>query len=411
VTFELDLIIRNAKTLEAEGLVDIAINAGKIVAVGNKAEGKGDHEEIDAMGNLVLPTFIEPHIHLDKVLLAERLKESASISEARQMVREAKRNFTKGEVQNRIEKVIPWGIENGVTVVRTHLDVDGYSKTTSIEAVLELKEKYKDLVDIQIVAFPQEGIIREPETLEFLRKALELGADVVGGLPEAEGSDIDSRKQIDELFVLAKEANLDLDVHCDVLPQFKNIEYFASLVMKNNYGGRATADHLIALSYYEDEKAAKAIQMIKTAGISVIANPCTMISSGGTEKAPKARGITRVKDMVNAGVNVAFGSDNIIDPYNPFGDFNPLSNGFLLAYGAQMNSTVDFETLLRMPTYNSARILRLDGYGLGPGSKADLNIFSQQTPRELLRLHQKPRYVIKKGRVLVENKMETVRNF
>ena len=406
----MDLTIHNARILDTEDLVHITLNDGKIVNIGKKVQEESG-EKIDALGNLVLPTFVEPHIHLDKVLLAEKLMESGSISLARQMVRDAKKNFTLGEVRDRIERVIPWGIENGVTVVRTHLDVDQYSKTTSVEAVIELKKKFKDLVDIQIVAFPQEGIIRDTQALDMLGKAINLGADVVGGLPEVEVSESDSKKQIDELFLLAKEKDLDLDVHCDVLPHFKNIEYFASQVSKNRYKGRATVDHLIALSYYDEEYASKIIRMIEAASINVVTNPCTMISSGATDKPPKGRGITRVKDLVKAGVNVGYGSDNIIDPYNPFGDFNPVSNGYLLAYGAQMNSLSDIESLVRMPTYSSAKILRLKNYGLRPGDNADLNIFSERTPRELFRVHGKPRYVIKKGKILIENKREAIRSF
>lgn len=405
----MDLVIRNARILGREGLFEIAINEGKIVDIG--AACGHSAEALDARGNLVLPTFIEPHIHFDKVLLAEKLNETSSITEARQMVREAKKSFTTSEVRERVEKIIPWGIENGVTVVRTHLDVDSYSKTTSVEAVIDLSRKYKDLIDIQIVVFPQEGIVKDSQTFELLLKAIEMGADVLGGLPEAERSEEDSRKQIDQLFLLAKQKDLDLDVHCDVLPSFRNTEYYVSQVLKNRYEGRATADHLIALAYYDDDYASRIIRMLGAASINVIANPCTMMSSGNTDRPPKARGITRVKELVRAGVNVAFGSDNIIDPYNPFGDFNPLSNGYLLAYGAQMGSVSEFEALIRMPTYCSAKALRLENYGLVAGNDADLNIFSESSPRELLRKHGKPRYVIKKGKTLVENKSETIRNF
>jgi cytosine deaminase len=406
----MDLIIRNAKILEVDERVDIGIQEGKITSVSKEIHERAE-EELDAKGKLVLPTFIEPHIHLDKVLLAEKLKEAGSISEARQMVRDAKKGFTKREVFERIEKVVPWGIENGVTIIRTHIDVDGYSKTTSMEAVLEIRKKFKDLVDIQIVAFPQEGFVSDSIALDYVRKALELGADLLGGLPEAERTEEDSRKHLDELFTLAREKDVDLDVHCDVLPQLRNIEYFAALVKQNHYERRATADHLIALSYYDDEFAQKIIRLLAENEINVVTNPCTMISGGPTERPPKARGITRVKELVEGGVNVAFGSDNIVDPYNPFGDMNPLSNGFLLAYGAQMNSGTDFQTLIRMPTYNSARVLRLQNYGVNIGDHADLNIFCDSTPRELLRLHGKPRYVIKKGRVLAVNEIETVRKF
>lgn len=407
----MDLHIENARLLGLEGLHQISVTDGKISYIGREAPHAAKEEKIDAKGDLVLPTFVEPHIHLDKVLLSEQLGEARSISEAREMVRYAKSSFTVDEVRKRIERVIPWAIENGVTVIRTHIDVDQYAKTSSVEAVLQLQKKFEGVLDIQIVAFPQEGLIKNPEVLNFLRKALDMGAAVVGGLPESETSEENSRKHTDILFSLAKERDLDLDVHCDVLPNFRNIEYLASQVLKNQFETRTTVDHLIALAYYDDNLAQKVIQMINSASINVISNPCTMISSGNTERPPKARGITRVKELVNAGVTVAYGSDNITDPYNPFGDFNPLSNGFLLAYGAQMSSLSDLETMVRMPTISSAKILRLRNYGLSVGCNADFNIFNEATPRELIRNHGKPRYVVKKGKILVENEIKTIRNY
>ncbi len=400
-----DLVIKNARTLSRDSPFDIAISEGKICEIGQFSRSSG--QELDAQGKLVLPTFIEPHVHLDKALLSKDLGEASSISEAREMVRGAKKKFTLDSVTERIEKVIPWALESGVTIVRTHLDVDNYAKTTSVEAVLQLKKKYWGIMDFQIVAFPQEGITKDPGIVELLRKSLEMGATVLGGLPEAEGSHEAGRKQIDELFSLSKEFDVDVDLHCDVLPNYKNIEYFTSCVLKNHYQERATADHLIALAYYDDAYASEIIRNIAAARINVITNPCTMIASGRTERPPMGRGLTRVKELLKAGVNVAFGSDNIMDPYNPLGDFNPLSNGFLLTYGAQLSSLSEMEKIIHMPTYSSAKILRLTKYGIDVGGDADLNIFTEATATELLRKHGRPCYVIKKGKVLVENVSES----
>lgn len=405
----LDLIVENARLLGKDGLYQIAVRGNKISEIGRSISS--DTAKIDAKGGLVLPTFVEPHIHLDKVLLAEKLSEASSISEARATIKEAKKHFTASEVVERVERVLPWAITSGVTVLRTHLDVDSYVGTVSVEAVLSLRKKYQGLIDIEIVAFPQEGIIKDPAVLDYVRKALDMGATVVGGLPEAEKSDEDSRKQIDTLFSIARERDLDIDIHCDVLPNFRNIEHYASQVLRNQYKSRATADHLIALSYYDDAYAKKIIEMIKAASLSVVCNPCTMISGGATEQPPLGRGITRVKELVNAGVNVSFGSDNLVDPYNPLGDLNPLSNAFLLTYAAQMSSSSGIEDILKMPTIAAAKILRLKNYGLGIGSDADFNVFREPTARELLRLHGRPTHVIKHGRVLLENHEETVRNF
>jgi cytosine deaminase len=409
----LDLIVENARLLGTDGLYQITVRGSRISEIGrsisNVSAGVG--RKIDAKGGLVLPTFIEPHIHLDKVLLAEKVKEASSISEARATVKNAKKHFTAAEVAKRVERVLPWAITNGVTKMRTHLDVDTYARTVSVEAVLSLRKKYHGLIDIQIVAFPQEGIIKNREVLAYLRKALDMGASVVGGLPEAENSEEDSKKHMDALFSIASEKDLDIDIHCDVLPNFRNIEYYASQILRHEYGSRATASHLIALSSYDNNYAQKIIRMIKAASLSVVCNPCTMISSGATERPPLARGITRVKELVSAGVNVSFGSDNIVDPYNPLGDLNPLSNAFLLTYAAQMSSSSEIVTVLQMPTTGAAKVLRVNNYGLRSGSDADFNVFRESTPRELLRVHGRPTHVVKGGRVLVENHEETVRNF
>jgi cytosine/creatinine deaminase len=406
----LDLLIRNARLLDREGLVEIGVKNG---VISNVAKGIGGSSEktIDAKGNLVLPTFVEPHVHLDKVLLAERMKEATTISEAREAVKIAKKSFIVEDVQERMERVISWALESGVTVIRTHIDVDSNAKTTSVEAVLRIKKKYQDVLDLQIVAFPQEGIVKDGQALELIRKAIDLGAQVIGGLPEAEISQDDSKKHIDQVISIAKEKNLDLDVHCDVLPQGNNIEYFALQVLKSGLRGRATADHLIALSYYSDEQASKIIELIRQASMNVVTNPCTMISSGATKSPPIGRGITRVKELMKSGVNVAFGSDNIVDPYNPLGDFNPLSTAFLLTYGGQLSLLSELESIVEMPTHNSAAILRLQKYGIEPGHSADLNVFGEPSSRELIRKHSKPLYVVKRGKVIAESTIESVRHF
>lgn len=402
----MDLIIENARLLEADGLFQIGIESGKISRLAKSIEDSSENR-IDARSGLVLPTFVEPHVHLDKVLLAEQFKEASSISEARALVKSAKKNFTPENVKTRIERVIPWALESGVTAIRTHIDVDENTKLSSVEAMLDLKRKYSRILDFQIVAFPQEGLFKESGSIELLKKAIDLGCDVVGGLPEAEATNEDSRKHIDQTISLARETGLDIDSHCDVLTSGRNIEYYAKEIRKNGFAGRATADHLIALSYYDDEYASKVIHLIKQASINVVTNPCTMMTSGMNDPPPKGRGITRVRDLMQAGINVAFGSDNIVDPYNPLGDFNPLSNGFLLAYGGGLSSISELSSLIRMPTFNSSSILRLDSYGIKEGCNADLNVFKESSVRELLRRHGRPSHVLKRGEVLVENTVET----
>lgn len=377
-----------------------------ISKVSKNIEERGELE-IRAEERIALPTFVEPHVHLDKVLLAERVAEAKTIAEARQIVRETKKHFTVDDVTSRIERVLTWAITNGVTIVRTHVDVDSIVKLVSMEALSSLSEKYRDVVDLQLVAFPQEGVIQNEESLELLKEALRKDANVVGGLPEAERNTEDMKQHVDTVISLAEEFGRDVDVHCDVQPSTKNIEYYAAKAIERQFQGRCTADHLIALSYYSDEYAAKIISLIRQAEMNVVACPCTMMVSGALDPPPKGRGVTRIKEILAAGINLVYGLDNLVDPYNPFGNFNPFLNGWLLAYQGQLNSSQELDLLYRMPTYSSASLLRLSNYGLRPGCRADVNILNASNLREAFRTQTQPTYVIKKGRVIAENQTQT----
>ena len=399
-----DLVVRNARTLEEAGPVDIAIEGSRIVSVKRTFKGKG-RREIDAKGHLVLPTFIEPHVHLDKALLAERLPESSTIQEAREKVREAKESFTVDDIVKRAKTVLGWALASGVTHVRSHVDVDNIVRLTGIEALTKVRKDFRGLVELQLVAFPQEGIVKSPGVSKLLEEAVDRGADVVGGLPETEPTLEWQRLHIQTVLRIARAKNVDVYVHCDVGPSTETVKEFAAEVVKNGFQGRTTADHLISLSYFEDAKAAEIIALIKMAGINVVANPCTMMVSGAAPAPPMGRGVTRIKEIIRAGINFSYGLDNIIDPYNPFGDFDPLRNGWLLAYQGQLNSEDDMRSILEMNTYNAARTLRIPRYGTRPGCDADLNVLDAKSPRDALRQKTLSLFVIKKGRILVENKV------
>jgi cytosine deaminase len=394
----MDLVIRRGRLFGSGSIMDIAIDEGKIKSVGKELRLKGE-VEVSASGKLVLPTFIEPHVHLDKAFLAERLPEATSLSEARRLVREAKETFTAEDVTERAERCIARAVQNGVTIIRSHVDVDETVGLTSVKALLKLKERYADVLDIQVVAFPQEGLFKKGGSEELLQKALESGADVVGGLPEAEGTPNEAKAQIEIVTALAKERGLPVDVHCDVQPYTNYIEHYISCVVKNGLSGRATADHLIALAYYDDTYARKLIQALADARVSVITNPCTMMVSGSGGAPPLGRGVTRIRELSDS-VNLSFGLDNIVDPYNPFGDFDPLRNGWLLAYAGQLNRKDDPERVIRMATHNAALALCISGYGLRQGDSADLNVVGASSPREALRLGARADVVVKRGRVV-----------
>ncbi|MEM3186472.1 MAG: amidohydrolase family protein [Conexivisphaerales archaeon] len=399
----MSLLIKRCRTLEVKEEFDLLVESGKILISKEKINQKAE-EEIDAEGNLVLPSFVEPHVHLDKAFLAEKLPEAKSMSEARKLVRDAKSRFTKEDVLKRAERCIRIAIMNGVTYIRTHIDIDGIVGLNSFEAVSELKKKYRDFITLQIVAFPQEGIFRDEAAYELLSAALDKGADAVGGLPEAELEREKGIRHIEKLAALASERKVPLDMHVDVQPYTNYIEHFISEVKRQNLQGHATADHLIALAYYDDNYAKEVINMLKNERINVISNPSTMMVSGAGAAPPIARGLTRIKELLASGINIAFGLDNIVDPYNPFGDFDPIRNAWLFAYGGQLNSEAEITKLLYMPTYSSSRILELKNYGLQEGCRADINILDSSSPREALRRGSKVRYVIRSGRIILSRR-------
>jgi len=398
------LLIRNARMIPTQQLQDVLIEDGKISEIAKECSCSADRE-IDANGALVLPTFIEPHIHLDKVLLAEEFGFSSSIVQARDVIKKAKESFTVSNVKERILKAIPLALMQGVTVIRSHVDIDPVVELKALNALQEVRREYSGLLDVQIVANPQEGIVSKEGTEELLFKALESGADVIGGLPEVEGSVEESRRHLDKVFSIARQKDVDVDAHNDVLPSGRNLEYFLSKVIENHYEGRASSAHNIALAYYPDDYARRIIDLIKRAKVTVVTNPCTMMTSGSQHPPPIPRGITRVKELLEAGVNVTYGIDNMVDPFNPFGDFSPLRNGWLLAYGAQLNSKGLFEKLPGMITENAARMLRLTNYGITKGCNADLNIMGYSSISDALRFGDCPRYVIKTGRMVAENQV------
>ncbi len=400
----MSIVIRNAKATGHEEPVSVLIEGDKISKIASDLQFGAD-KEIDANSCLVLPTFVEPHIHLDKVLLSEEFGYASSIGQAREIIKKAKESFTVSNIKQRIKRVLPLALKNGVTVIRSHVDIDPVVGLTGLDALNELRREYSPLLDIQIVANPQEGIICHEGTEELLYKALESGADVIGGLPEAEKSADDSKEHLDKVFSIAKEKDVDVDVHNDVISSGRNLEYFIAKVVSTHYEGRASSAHNIALSHYSDDYASKIISSIKRAKVNIITNPCTMMTSGGQHPPPIPRGITRVMELLNAGVNVTYGIDNMVDPFNPFGDFSALRNGWLLAYGGQLNSRELFEQIPRMVTYNAALMLRLSEYGVEEGCKADLNILNYSNAADCLRFGDMPRYVIKRGKVLAENQL------
>lgn len=406
----MDLIIRNARLRDLEELRDIAIEGDKISEIAERIQVTGT-KEIDAQGKLVTPAFIDPHIHLDKTMIVDvvRPNVSGTLREAIEIIWEKKARYTIEDIVTRAGQTICLAATNGTTRMRTHVDVDTIGKLMPLQGVVEARRLYQDIMDLQIVAFPQEGIVQDPGTEELMWRAMEQGADIVGGMPANEKSPADSKKHVDIVFSIAKAFNADIDMHVDETddPFYRTLEMVADKTMEMGWEGRVTAGHTCALAAYDDHYAQYVIDKVKAAGIHMITNPATnLMLQGRLDKQPKRRGITRVKELLEAGVNVSFGQDCVKDTFYPFGQADMLEVALITAHAAHMSLPGEIETVFDMMTYNAAKVLRLDDYGLEPGKRADLVVLDCTSAKDAIRLRPDRLYVIKEGRVIATNKTQ-----
>ena len=339
VPVKVPLIIRNLRPWGERGHRDLAVINGRFAVV---THGMAAARTIDAEGRLAIPGFVDPHVHLDKVLISQSVRpnKSGTLAEAIEIIWERKRQYTVEDVAKRAGQVIESAIGNGVTHIRTHVDVDTIGGLRPLDGVALARSRYKDFIDIQIVAFPQEGILRNPGTEALMWKAMERGADLVGGMPFNENSYADSVRHIEIAFEVARKFNADIDMHVDETddPQARTLEVLAEKTIDNGWQGRVTAGHTCALAAYPDDYAAVVIDKVAQAGIHMIANPATnLMLQGRLDHQPVRRGITRVKELLERGVNVSFGQDCVCDTFYPFGRDDPLEIAFLMAHAAHMS--------------------------------------------------------------------------
>ena len=406
----LETIIRNAKIRNKEELWDIGIEKGKIKVVAKNLHEKAE-EEIDAEGNLVVPSFIDPHIHLDKVNIVDvvRANKTGTLKEAIEIIWDKKANYTIEDIVERAGDVIKRAALNGTTHMRSHVDIDTIGGLKPLEGVIAARNKYKEIMDIQIIAFPQEGIIKDPGCAELMWKAMEMGADIVGGMPANENTPDDSRKHIELCFDIAEKYNADVDMHVDESddPFYRTLEILADETIKRGWQNRVTAGHTCALAAYDDHYAQYVIEKVKNAGIHMITNPVTnLMLQGRNDKQPIRRGITRVKELLEAGVNVSFGQDCVKDTFYPFGSADMLQVALITAHAAQMSLPHEIEKVFDMITYDAAKILGLKNYGIEEGNNADLVILDAFTINDAIRLQPARLYVIKDGNIIAKSKIQ-----
>ncbi|OLC38920.1 MAG: hypothetical protein AUH81_03085 [Candidatus Rokubacteria bacterium 13_1_40CM_4_69_5] len=397
----MDLVIRNARLRGEKELVDITVTRGRIESVGPRLAGTA-REDIDAGGCLVSPGFVNLHLHADKSLLGERMRPNVSgtLPEAIEITNEFKRAYEPEEVARRAGRVLEAGVQNGTTFFRLFADVGTIGGLRAAQGLLLAREQFQGLCQVQVVAFPQEGILRDPGAADLLEEALKQGCDVVGGLPWYEYTDADAREHIDICLQLAQRHDLDVHMLVDDTddPNSRSLEYLAWKTMREGWEGRVTASHCGAMAAYNDVYAAKVIDMVATARITISVNAhINLVCSARTDREPRRRGIARVKELLARGVNVISSQDDVNDPYYPFGKPDQLEVALMMAHTAQLTSPHELEQVFDMVTTNAARAARLDDYGIAPGRRADLVVIDAPSVHEALRTQPPRRHVLKDG--------------
>jgi len=405
----MNLVIRNARVRGQKQNVDIAIDGKKISTVGPKLPAHAQ-SEIDARGNLVLSGLFNLHYHADKCLLGEIMRPNVSgtLPEAIEITNDFKRKYDPAEVAGRAVRTIKQGVINGTTFFRLFCDVGTIGGLRAARGLLLARDQMKEYCRIQVVAFPQEGIARDPGAAELMEEAIKEGCDVVGGLPWYEYTDEDARQHIDICFAMAKKHDLDIHMLVDDTddPNSRSLEYLALKTMREGFNGRVTASHCGAMAGYNDFYAAKVVDMVATAGITISVNAhINLVCSARLDREPKRRGTARVKELLARGVNVITSQDDVNDPYYPFGKPDPLECAVMLAHVAQLTLPHELEQVMDMITVNAARAARVSDYGIAPGMSADLVVVDAPSVHEALRLQPPRLYVFKDGREVAHSTM------
>ncbi len=400
----MDLTIHNALHDKKLELVNLGITGGKIALISGDDLEPGIRS-IDAKGSMVSSAFIEPHFHLENSVMPEYLNHSGTLGEAIKIAEDIKDQLTPEDIMRRSTIALKESILNGTQWFRDHTDVDEVAKLDLLKSVVAVREQFKDVIDIQIVAFPQFGLADNPESVDLVWQAMDAGADLVGGVPHREKDMDKAARQIEIAFEIAQAKDVDIDMHVDETddPYWHTLEILADKTIETGYQGRVTAGHCCAMAAWDEKLFQRILQKLVKAQINICTNtPVNLVIQGRNNGNPARRGIARVKDLLEAGVNVTCGQDDLLNMFYPFGNMDMLSVANFVAHTAHMSSVSEIEQAFDLPRYNAAKVLRLENYGLGVGDDATLVIFPANSPVDALRRYQPRNYVIRKGEVLVE---------
>jgi cytosine/creatinine deaminase len=403
----MDLVFRKVRLDDASPLTDIAIEKGKIAAIGADLAVKAD-KEIDAAGRVLIPGLIEGHLHLEKAYVMDRKpNRSGTLMEAIAVTAALKPTFTREDIDTRARRVLKQLISCGTTHVRAHAEFDPSQGFTGFDAVLALRKEYAGLIDIQVAAFPQEGIFKMPGTDAMMVEAMKKGADVVGGIPY---NDTDANQHIDWVFKLARECDKDLDFHQDFKDDADgmSIEYLARKTIAEKYQGRVTVGHLTALGALEPARREQVISLLRDAGISVMCLPATDMHLGGRKDTFNVRRtLTPVRALRDGGVNVCLATNNIRNAFTPYGTGDLLQIAALALPACHLGGADDQATVLSMITTNPARALRLPSYGIKVGNDADLVLLDTHKLSDVILDIPDRNVVVKRGKVVARTERQT----
>ena len=398
-----DLIIRNANLPDGRSGIDIAVAGGRIAAVERAIEATAG-EEIDATGRLVSPPFVDPHFHMDATLSLgiPRMNVSGTLLEGIALWGELRPIVTKEELVERALRYCDLAVTQGLLFIRSHVDTSD-PRLVTVEALLEVRERVRPYIELQLVAFPQDGYYRARDGIASLDRALDMGVDIVGGIPHFERTMEEGRLSVETLCRIAAERGLPVDMHCDETddPMSRHIETLAAETVRFGLQGRVAGSHLTSMHSMDNYYVSKLIPLMAEAEINVIPNPLINIMlQGRHDTYPKRRGMTRVRELMAAGLNVSFGHDCVMDPWYSMGSGDMLEVGHMAIHVAQMAGIEDKKKIFDALTVNSARTMGLEGYGLDKGCKADMVVLQAADTLEALRLKPNRLAVVKGGKVI-----------
>jgi len=407
----MDLILRGGTLPDGRKDIDIGIEGTRIAAVEVDLPASAP-EEIPAHGRLITPPFVDAHFHMDATLTAGRPRHNATgtLLEGIAIWEELKPSLRHDDYVARALRYCDWAVARGLLAIRSHVDTTD-PELTGVTALLEVREQVKDYLDLQLVAFPQDGYLRSPIGIGNLNKALDMGVDVVGGIPHFERTQAEGTESVQLLCKIAAERGLRVDMHCDETddPSSRHVETLVSETTRLGLQGRVAGSHLTSMHSMDNYYAGKLIDLMVEADLHVVANPtANLLLMGRRDTYPKRRGMTRVPELIAAGLNVSLGQDSVMDPWGPLNAADMLDVAHMAVHAGHLSGRDEIRACFNAVTESPARTLGLDGYGLEPGCHADLVVLQASDPVEAIRLRPTRLFVIRRGRIIARSEESEV---